>query len=208
MSMLYATGRSRFTRSRAGNVINLLFLFIVAAMMTLPMLFTVVNAFKPADELFVFPPRLYVSNPTLINFMSLGSTMRDSLVPISRYAVNSVGITAVGVTGQVICASMAAYVLSRDHFPGQKFLNSVVVLSLMFSANVTAIPSYVVMTRLHLINTHLSLILPAFCSALGLFLMKQFMDQMIPMALIEAARIDGSGEFGIFSRIVMPIWRG
>ncbi len=200
-------GRARFTRSTAGNVINLLFLFLVAAMMTLPMLFTVSSAFKPSDELFLFPPRLLVSNPTLTNFTALGSVMRESWVPVSRYLVNSVMITVVGVAGQVICASMAAYVLSRDSFPGQKLLNSVVVLSLMFSASVTAIPSYVIMTNLKLINTHLAIILPAFCSSLGLFLMKQFMDQMIPMPLIEAARIDGAGEFRIFTRIVMPICR-
>lgn len=207
MTGLRISNKSRFTRSAAGNVVNLLFLFLVAAAMALPMVYTVSSAFKPSDELFLFPPRLFVSNPTIINFTSLGSVMRDSWVPVSRYLVNSIFITVVGVIGQVVCASMAAYVLSRDSFPGQKLLNSIVVLSLMFSATVTAVPTYVVMVLLGLVNTHFAVILPAFCSSLGLFLMKQFMDQMVPMALLEAARIDGAGEFRIYFSIVMPICR-
>ena len=116
-------------------------------------------------------------------------------------------LTAIGVTGQVVFASMAAFVLSRETFHGKAFLNKVVMLSLMFSGSVTAVPNYFIMSRLGMINTHLSILLPAFCSSLGLFLMKQFMDQMIPYTVVEAARIDGAGEWTVYSRVVMPMCR-
>lgn len=113
---------------------------------------------------------------------------------MSRYLVNSIFITVVGVIGQVVCASMAAYVLSRDSFPDRSCSQHWCAFADVL-ATVTAVPTYVVMVLLGLVNTHFAVILPAFCSSLGLFLMKQFMDQMVPMALLEAARIDGAGEF-------------
>jgi ABC-type glycerol-3-phosphate transport system permease component len=114
-------------------------------------------------------------------------------------------VTGVGVLGQIIFASLAGFVLSKEIFPGRDFLNKIVVFSLMFSGNVTAIPNYIIFTKLGIINTHLSLILPAFCNSLGLFLMKQFIDQMVPESLLEAARIDGAGEFRIYLNVVMPL---
>ncbi|MBQ7974969.1 MAG: carbohydrate ABC transporter permease [Clostridia bacterium] len=107
--------------------------------------------------------------------------------------------------GQIVIASIAAYFISKHNFFGRKFLMEIVVTSLMFTGAVIAIPNYVIMTKFNLINSHLSIILPAFCSSMGLFLMKQFMDQMIPFTLLEAARIDGAGELTIFAKIVMPI---
>jgi ABC-type glycerol-3-phosphate transport system permease component len=196
---------ARFARSRFGDAVNLSLLALVAAFMVFPVLFTINNAFKPPDELFAFPPRLFVSNPTLSNFRSLGSLLGDSTVPLSRYFFNSFYITLLGIVGQIFIASLAAYMISKHDFYGRKFLMEMVIISLMFTYAVRVIPSYVIMTNLQLINTHFALILPAFASSLGLFLMKQFIDQMIPMSLLEAARIDGAGELRIFSRIVMPI---
>lgn len=197
--------QSSYSRSNFGSIFNFLFLTVLAIAMALPMVFTISNAFKPLDELFVFPPRLWVVNPTLNNFSGISSILRDSWVPLMRYIINSVVITLVGVIGQVIFASMAAYVLAKEKFPGSNLLNSVVVISLMFNGTVTVIPGYIVMTKLGIVNTHWALILPACASSLGLFLMRQFMEQMIPTTIIEAARIDGSGELRIFFQVVMPI---
>lgn len=197
--------QSSYVRSNAGGILNFLFLTLFAAIMALPMVYTVGNAFKPLNELFVFPPNLIVLNPTLSNFSGISSIMRDSWVPIGRYVINSFAITIGGVVGQVLFASMAAYMLAKDSFPGRNFLNTAVIWSLMFSGTVTTIPSYIVMSRLHLVNTHWALILPACASSLGLFLMKQFMDQMIPVSVLEAARVDAAGEWYIFIRIVMPM---
>lgn len=197
--------QSRYSRSNAGGILNLLFLAVFACLMALPMLYTVSSAFKPLDELFVFPPTLWVKNPTLSNFAGISGIMRESWVPLGRYILNSLLITLTGVLGQVIFASMAAYMLAKERFPGRALLNKVVVLSLMFNGTVTAIPCYIVMARLHIVNTHLALILPACASSLGLFLMRQFMEQMVPTSVLEAARIDGSGEMRIFFRLVMPM---
>lgn len=197
--------QSSYARSNFGGIFNLVFLTVLAVLMALPMVFTVSNAFKPLDELFVFPPKLWVSNPTLNNFSGISSILRDSWVPLGRYILNSVFITIGGVIGQVLFASMAAYVLAKEKFPGSEVLNSVVVISLMFNGTVTVIPGYIIMSYLGIVNTHWALILPACASSLGLFLMRQFMEQMIPTTIIEAARIDGSGELRIFFRIIMPI---
>ena len=192
-------------RSGFGNVMNFLFLALIAAFMMFPMLYIINNAFKPMDELFRYPPTLFVRNPTFDNFRNFASALSDTVIPITRYLFNSVFITGVGVLGQIVIASIAAYFISKHNFFGRKFLMEIVVTSLMFTGAVIAIPNYVIMTKFNLINSHLSIILPAFCSSMGLFLMKQFMDQMIPFTLLEAARIDGAGELTIFAKIVMPI---
>lgn len=197
----------RFARSRTGNILNFILLTLIAAFMVFPMVYTINNAFKPTNELFLFPPRLFVQQPTLGNFRDFNILMRDSATPLSRYFFNSAYITALGVTGQVILASLAAYTISKHDFFGKNMLMEMVILSLLFTGAVVAIPNYIIMTKLHLINTHLSIILPAFSSSLGLFLMKQFIDQMVPQSLLEAARIDGAGEMRLFFRIVMPICR-
>ena len=192
-------------RSGFGKITNFLFLALIAAFMAFPLIYAINSAFKPLNELFLFPPKLFVRNPTLDNFRNFGTALGDAVMPISRYLFNSVFITGVGVFGQIIVASLAAYFISKHNFFGRKFLMEIVVTSLLFTGSVVAIPSYVIMTKLDLINSHASIILPSICSSMGLFLMKQFMDQMIPVTLLEAARIDGAGEIKIFAQIAMPI---
>lgn len=173
--------------------------------MAFPMLFVFSNAFKPLDELFIFPPKFFPMQPTFDNFHDLVALLGDSWIPFSRYIYNSVAVTLLGTVGNVVVASMAAYMLSKHVFPGSKMLFQIVILSLMFAPSVTAMPSYIIMSRLGMINTLSAMILPSFASSLGLFLMKQFMDQMVPYSLLEAARLDGASEGCIFLRIVMPI---
>ena len=196
---------SKSYRSTVGNLGIFLFLLIFALFMVLPMVFIFSNAFKPLSELFIFPPRLFPQNPTFDNFSNLSALLGDSWLPFSRYILNSVLITVAGTTGNIIFASMAAYILSKKNFPGKNTLFQIVVLSLLFSGTVTGIPNYIIMTKLGLINTLWSLILPVLPSSMGLFLMKQFMDQMVPDTLLEAAALDGAGENRIFLQIVMPI---
>lgn len=192
-------------RSIGGNVVNFIFLCIVAAFMALPLLYVVSNAFKPLDEIFIYPPRLYVIHPTVKNFKDLSSLMSQSWIPFSRYIFNSVFVTAIATFWQIILASMAAYVLEKREFPGRKLFFNVVVTSLMFTATVTAIPNYIVMNSLHMVNTYFSLILPAMASSMGLYLMKQFISTSVPNAILEAARVDGAREIRIFWQIVMPL---
>lgn len=192
-------------RSIGGNIGTFIFLLIIALFMLLPLVFVVSSAFKPLSELFIFPPKLFPMNPTLDNFKDLSSLLGDSWLPFSRYVFNSLAVTVIGTCGNIIFSSMAAYVLSKHDFPGKNILFQTVVLSLLFSTVVTGIPNYIIITKLHMINTVWALILPLLPSSLGLFLMKQFMDQMIPYTLLEAARLDGAGENRIFFSICLPL---
>jgi len=193
----------KVSRSTGGTIALFLFLALVGAFMALPLVLTVSNAFKPLDELLLFPPRFFVRNPTLANFGDLVSSMQESWVPFSRYILNTIIITGFGTVGHVLFASFAAYPLAKHKFPGKKLLFAVVVLALMFSREVTAIPNFIIISWLNINNTYLALILPAFATSLGLYLMKQFMEQ-IPDSLIESARIDGANEYTIYWRIIMP----
>lgn len=192
-------------RSIGGNIGTFIFLLIIALFMLLPLVFVVSSAFKPLSELFIFPPKLFPMNPTLDNYKDLSSLLGDSWLPFSRYVFNSLAVTVIGTFGNIIFSSMAAYVLSKHDFPGKNILFQTVVLSLLFSTVVTGIPNYIIITKLHMINTVWALILPLLPSSLGLFLMKQFMDQMIPDTLLEAARLDGAGENRIFFSICLPL---
>lgn len=192
-------------RSRGGNLVIGLLLLIVGLFMAVPMVFVVSNAFKPLSELFIFPPKLLPLAPTLENFQNLGALLGDSWLPFSHYVFNSLFVTAVGTLGNIVICSMAAYMLSKHRFFGHKVLFQIVVLSLLFSGSVTAMPNYIISTRIGLVNNYWALFVPSLASPMGLFLMKQFMDQMVPDALLEAVRLDGGGEGTIFLRVVMPI---
>ena len=139
-------------------------------------MFTVSNAFKPIDEIFAFPPKLFVRNLTFKNFRDLIGIFSDSWVPFTRYVFNTFFIAIVGTVGHVIIASAAAYPLAKLKFPGKRLFFGLVVLSLMFTAYVTQVPNYMIISWLGLINTYWAILLPAFGMTLGLYLMKQFME--------------------------------
>ncbi|WP_438286804.1 carbohydrate ABC transporter permease [Paenibacillus hubeiensis] len=193
----------RLNRSFAVSLMLFALLAVFGSFMVLPLIYAVNNAFKPLDELFIFPPRFWVNNPTTENFADLINLMGNSWVPLSRYIANTLLITILGTAGHILLASAAAYPLAKYRFPGSRVLFTIIILSLMFSPHVTAIPNYMVMSWLGWINTHASIIVPSLAFSLGLFLMKQFMEQ-IPDALLEAAKIDGANEYRIFWSIVMP----
>ncbi len=190
-------------RSVGGDIGIYLLLALVACAMAFPLVFAIGSSLKPLDELFRFPPTVFAQHPTLDNFADLLVTMGQSWVPFSRYLTNTVLITFLGTFGHLIIASMAAFVLAKYDFPGGKLFFGVVTTCLMFSGYVTGIPNYLIMSRLNMIDTYWALLLPACAAPIGLFMMKQFMESL-PTALIEAAHIDGAGEFRIFWHIVMP----
>ncbi len=195
--------KKRLNRSKTMDVLLFLALAGFGLFSAWPLIYVASNAFKPLDEIFRFPPQLIVRNPTFQNFSDLFRILNDSWVPVSRYFFNTLFYTAVGTAGHVILASMAAYPLAKYEFPGKKFMFAVVVLSLMFAQEVTQVPNYITISFFGLINTPFALILPAFSASLGLYLLKQFMEQ-VPMALIESARVDGASEMTILFKVVMP----
>lgn len=194
---------TRANRSRAGTFALFLLLAVFACFMAFPMVLILGNAFKPPDELWVFPPRLFPHNATMENFQNMFQVLSDSWVPFTRYLFNTVLITFVGSLGHIIIASMCAFPLAKKSFPGKTVFFQIVVLSLMFNGIVTAIPNYLIMSALGWVDTYLALIIPAFAAPMGLYLMKQFMEQL-PDSMLEAARIDGASQWKIFWNIVMP----
>ena len=195
--------RRKPNRSIWGDILLYIFLIFVAAVMVFPLVYAVSSALKPLDELFKFPPRVFAQHPTLDNFSDLFVTMGKSWVTFSRYLYNTVFITAVGTAGHLIIASMAAFVLAKYEFPGNQWFFKLVTVAMMFTGYATAIPNYIILNKLGWIDTYWAIVIPAFASPMGLFLMKQFMEGL-PTSLIEAAKIDGANEWKVFSGIVMP----
>lgn len=193
----------KLNRSMAGNTLLFVLMGICGVAMAVPLVMVINNALKPLDELFQFPPKIFVRNPTLENFSDLFILMNDTWVPFSRYMLNTIIITGGGMVGHVIIASLAAYPLAKHNFPGKKILFQMVVLSMMFSWTVTQTPQYMIISWLGINNSYWALILPACAFGMGLYLMKQFMEQL-PDSLMESARLDGASEFRIFWSIVMP----
>lgn len=205
MKLKFKIRRNRLNRSVGGDFFLFAILAIVAVFTAIPLVFLISQAFKPLNELWLYPPQFFVRNPTLKNFVDLFVLMGESWVPMSRYFFNTLLLVVVGTAGHIILASMAAYPLAKHNFLFKSFLFQTVVLSLMFTYQVTAIPNYLIMAKIGWVDTYAALIVPAWGMSLGLFLMRQFMVAMVPDELIEAARVDGASELTIFWRIVMPI---
>jgi ABC-type glycerol-3-phosphate transport system permease component len=172
--------------------------------MALPLVYSIVNAFKPLEEFYIFPPRFYVQHPTSENFSDLFKLASNLWVPFSRYIFNSAYVSVIATIGHLFLAAMAAYVITKHEFRGKKLLEGVILLSLLFTSRVIFIPQYIILSKIGWINTHMALIAPVLAMPLGLFLLKQFMA-MVPDAVLESSRIDGAGEFTICWRIVVPM---
>ena len=192
-------------RSRGGDVGITIFLVIFGFFMFLPMVYVVSQSLKPYDELFIFPPRFFVQNPTFDNFSSLFSLMGDSWVPFSRYIFNTVLYSVGGTFGNLVLSSLAAYALSRIEWPGRNAVFQLIQKSLMFSSTVTSLTTFIIMSWLGWIDTYLAIIVPAWGTTLGLYLMKQFMDSHVSSAVLESARLDGASELRTFWSIAMPM---
>jgi ABC-type glycerol-3-phosphate transport system permease component len=187
-----------------GGITLYLFLTVLGLTMLLPLVYMISSAFKPVSELFLFPPRFFVKNPTLINFRDLLLITGTTSVPFSRYIFNSLFVSSCIVFFGVIISAMAAYPLAKHNMRFGSTIFGMVVLALMFSPLVVQIPQYLLVSKLGLINTYWALILPYLAAPVGMFLMTQFLRQL-PDALLEAARMDGATEWKIFWVVVMPM---
>ena len=192
-------------RSAGGDTGITILLVVLGAFMFLPMYYVVIQAFKPLDELFMFPPRFYVINPTLDNFADLVTLLSDSWVPFSRYIFNTVFITLCGTCGNLILSSMAAYSLAKLRFPGRNAIFQIIVMSLMFHSTVNQVTHFIILSAFGWVDTYLSIIVPSMASTMGLYLMKQFMETSVPDTVLESARLDGASEFRTFLIIAMPM---
>ncbi|NMB96197.1 MAG: carbohydrate ABC transporter permease [Clostridiaceae bacterium] len=180
-----------------------LFMIALVTFTSLPLIYMVSTAFKPIEELFVFPPRFFVRRPTLENFSDLMIAVGSSAVPFTRYIFNSFVTAAATVLLTLIVSSLGAYGLAKHKPAGSGIIFVIILGALMFSTHVTQIPSYMVVSSLGMINTYGALIIPKVAVAYNFFLMKQFAEQ-IPNEYLESARIDGANEITIFVKLVIP----
>ena len=192
-------------RSVGGDTGITVLLSFLGLFMFLPMLYVVMQSLKPLDELWMFPPRFYVVNPTLSNYTDLFTLMNTSWVPFSRYIFNTVFVSVAGTTGNLFFSSLAAYAMAKIKFPGGKFMFKTVQNSLMFHATVTSITSFMIMGALGWVDTYWARIIPAWATSMGLYLMKQFMETNVNDSVLESSRLDGAGELRTYWTIAMPM---
>ncbi|WP_026507059.1 carbohydrate ABC transporter permease [Butyrivibrio sp. MC2013] len=176
----------------------------LAVFMALPIVYIVNHAFKPLSELYAFPPKFIVSEPTLDNFRNLAKISNGSVISIGRYTFNSLLVTAAVVGLNVLFGSMAGFALSKLDFKGKKLIFEINTISMMFVPAAMLIPRYLVIDKIGIMDTYLAHILPLLAMPVGMFLVKQFIDQ-VPGELMEAAKVDGAGYFTIYSRIILPM---
>ncbi len=176
----------------------------IVAFMLLPIIFIFSNAFKPLEELFAYPPRFFVVNPTLRNFTNLFTLMSTADVPVTRYLFNSIVVTVASIAASILISTMAAYALSKKRFKLKNTLFAINTVALMFVPIAVTIPRFLIIGKLGLIDSFLVHILPALALPVGVFLLKQFID-VIPDEVIEAAQIDGAPDTRIYWDIVLPM---
>lgn len=194
----------KLPKIKPGRVGIYVFLIALVAFTAMPLIYLVSSAFKPLYEIYAFPPKYFVENPTLGNFTQLLSAMGSSSVPFSRYFFNSFLVTIMVVVLAIFVCSMAAYAMTKCRLPAKRGWFNFIVAAMMFSAPATQIASYLIINKLGLVNTYFALVLPAVATPMYLFLMKQNVE-LIPDAIIESARMDGCTTFRIYRSMIMPL---
>lgn len=195
--------RKRTAGSLGGDIFIFVFLCLLGIFMVFPLYYAIIQSFKPVEELFVFPPKLYVLRPTLTNYSDMFKVASSLWVPLSRYIFNSAFITVIISVANIFVCCCAAFPLAKCKFPGDKIINKIVVTALLFTSSAMWIIQFLVMAIMGIIDTYFALILPNIATAMGLFLMRQSMTT-IHDSMIEAAKVDGAGLFRICWQIVMP----
>lgn len=195
----------RFTRSPFGNFVNFLVIFSAGLFTMLPLIYAVCTSFKPLDELLTFPPKFFVSRPTLSNYLVLPELMASLKVPFERYLFNSIFVTLVTCVIYIFISSMAAFVLAKATFYGKNVIFWIVQFALMFNTTTLGIPRYLIFSKTNMVDTYWVYILPQLAGTLGVFLIKQYIEGYLPEALLEAAKIDGASDYRIYFSIVLPI---
>lgn len=198
---------TRFTRSTFGNICCFVLITAAGLFSMLPLIYAVVTSFKPIDELLIFPPTFFVRRPTTENYVALPTLLSSLSVPLSRYVFNSLFITVFTSILNIVFSAMAAFSLSKGTYKGRGIIFMIIQFALMFNAYTLAVPQYLIVSGMKIIDSYWVYILPQLAATLGVFLMKQYIEGYVPDALLEAASIDGAGYYRIFWQIVMPVIR-
>lgn len=191
------TGRKR--ENSIARVMILAGLLLFAAFIAVPLLWMLTASFRTPMEAFKWPPRIF---PTTFDLRSYQIVFEK--VDIGKFLFNSVKVSVLGTLLQVAASAMAAYAFARFRFKGSRVLFILYLSAMMIPGQVLSIPRFIVMSKLKLINSHAALILPMLFSAMGVFLIRQFM-LTIPRSYDEAATIDGASRFYCFLHIIVPM---
>jgi alpha-1,4-digalacturonate transport system permease protein len=184
-----------------GSIVRTTFLLVMTFIILAPVLWFVLSSFKDATELGARPPKIFPTEWAFSNY-----TEAFEMYNYMRYFTNSVIVTSLATILTLIINSMAAYAFAKYNFRGRDGLFVMTLAMIMIPLQVILIPIYLVVSSLGLVNTYWGMIIPAAATPTGVFIIRQYM-LTIPDELIEAARIDGAGEFRIFARIVLPLCR-
>ncbi|MEK3912630.1 carbohydrate ABC transporter permease [Paenibacillus sp. FSL H7-0331] len=174
-------------------------LYACAIFFLFPLYWMITGSFKDQSTTIKIPPDLVPLNPTLVNYLRL---IKDS--EIFQWLLNSVLVAGIATLLACVIATMAGYALTKHKFTGQALIFGAVVTTMMIPRQLGLVPMFTLMRDLHLVNNLGSVILPILALPFAVFLMKQF-SQTIPHELLEAGKIDGCSEIGLFTRIFLPV---
>ncbi|MCA1321604.1 carbohydrate ABC transporter permease [Bacillus tianshenii] len=183
-------------RLEKGIVIALL--FVGGALVSLPFIWMILSSFKTDREVLSIPPTLFPKEPIFQHYIDLFQNLNFDI-----YLVNTLIIVVWSMFG-LLLNTMAGYAFGKFEFRGKGILFVIVLITLMIPAQVTMIPTYVILNELGLTNTMTGIVVPGLISAFNIFLIRQFMVT-IPNDLLEAARLDGAGELFIFLKLILPL---
>ena len=199
-----AATANRRTKYRVGKRLKRVMLYVALTMgclvTLLPFVWMILGSFKTSGEIIRIPPSFWPENPTLQNYETI---LTDPKLPLARFYMNSLFVSISVVALVLFTSSLAGFIFAKYEFFGKNIAFGFILATLMIPFQVLMIPSYLILVRLGLIDSLWGLVIPGATSAFGIFLMKQFI-QGLPNELMDAARIDGSSEWGIYWRIILP----
>jgi ABC-type glycerol-3-phosphate transport system permease component len=191
-------GKTPFWLLGKSGAYAVLILGLVATL--LPFFYIIVSSLKTDAELRKTPPDFFSQEPTFKHYTTI---LTDEKIPIERNVMNSVVVSVARVFITLFTSSFAGYIFAKYHFRGKNLAFGVMLIQIMIPFQVVMIPNYLLVVKFGLIDSLWALIIPSMVDAYGIFMMKQFIESM-PAELMDAARIDGASEFGIYSRIILP----
>ncbi len=187
-------------RRGLGRFLLYFFLLVGLSMTLTPFIWMIFSAFKTATEMARIPPTFFPEAPTLANFLRV---IQDPRLPLLRLYGNSVFVAVFNVFTNLFTSSLLGYLFAKYEFRGKRVFFSYFLLTMMIPSQVTMIPGYLILVKLHLLDTLWGLVLTSFINAFGIFMMRQFIETL-PNELLDAARIDGASEWQIYTRVVIP----
>lgn len=192
-------GSIKTEAKKVKNISIYIFLTLGALIMAIPYVWMIVTSFKPIEEIQAYPPSFFVHHPTIKPYLDL-----FRLLPMARYLFNSIFVASVVTFTNLFFCSLAGYAFAKHRFWGRDKLFLLLLGSMMIPWQVNIIPGFVIIKKFGWLNSYYALIIPKMALAFGIFLCRQFIYS-IPNDLIDAAKIDGCGEFTIYRLVIFPL---